>query len=351
MFAVIPVMAEILRNLTMNISANLYYHYKISEKSGFSIPDFFKVPTTPTKEKLVRICMPFFLNLLSPKLSYFATNFMKKLRNPSGKLEINYPLSFKECRLLSENLKTQNLKPWWDKKAVVCIGHDVDNKKGYDFVKTLVEIEISNNIQSTYYLITHGDYKIDTDMISFLTKNDFEIGLHGYTHDQGFAFRNLKTIKKEMVIALSALEKKVCVGYRAPALCVSDALFNTLKENKFLYDSSLQIASPFYYSVKFPYPCYIEKYQIWELPLMIQDDNYFRDTNTSEEKTFNSIRRLINETIALNGVFVINMHPHLMVEHKDFYINFIKVLKEFEQEMIFTTAKKVIEYITNHSKN
>ena len=322
---------------------NLQQHYRILKDEGISLPDLFTVPTIPLKEKLLRKFGVPIARKLPIKGQYLLTSAVKRFRNPTGKLKLNYPLDFPECQIIAEKVKEHNLKPWWGKRAVVCVSHDVDNSQGLRFVTKMADIDSSYDLPSTFNFLTHDDYEFDNDLIRSLIHDGFEVGLHGYTHDQGFAFRNPKNMKKLLQKAGQVLFAENFVGYRSPALSVSEQLFQALGESNFLYDSSLQIASPFYHSVRIPFPFYMDKYGIWELPLMVQDDNYFRDTNTPEDLILESITRFINEIIELNGVFVINFHPHLMIKRENFYKNLIKTIKA-HHDVAFATMEKVIEY-------
>jgi len=334
----------------MIVPVNLHKHYEIIEEEGIPISSLFQVPSTPVMEKFIRKYGAPIVSKMPTKTRYFLTNSIKKCRNPSGKLILNYPLDFPECQIIAEKLKDQNLRPWWNKKAVICVCHDVDNNEGAKFAPTIADMDYRYKLPTTFNFLTHDNYSLDSTLLRSLIKRGFEIGLHGYTHDQGFAFRHPKIMRKEIDQALEVLKEVDIVGYRSPALCSSELLFKILSERKFLYDSSLQIASSFYHSVKIPYPYYMGKYDFWELPLMVQDDNYLRDTNTPEKIILNSIRRFINEIIVLNGVFIINMHPHLMAKCQQFYENFIQTIKEFD-DVAFATMKEVIKYAQGNINN
>lgn len=332
------------------IPVNLREHYKIMQEEGIDLSNLFSVPSTSTKEKLIRKYAAPVVGLLPTRIRYVFTNVVKNFRNPSMKLRLNHPLDFPECKRIADKLKMKALSPWWSKKAVICVSHDVDNDEGARFVSTMANIDLKYGIPTTFNFLTHDNYRINKQFIQSLENDGFEVGLHGYTHDQGLAFRKLKTIRKKIEQSMRVMANISPVGFRSPALSISKDLLKVLSASHFLYDSTFQIASPFYHSVRFPYPYYLEKYRIWELPLMVQDDNYLRDSNTSELAILDSIRRLIRETILLNGVFVINMHPHLMAPRKTFYENFIRTIKEFDN-VAFDTTKSVIEYVQSDIDN
>jgi hypothetical protein len=330
------------------IPHNLRRHFEILQKYNVSLNDLFVISPTPLKEKILRKYASTIVNTLPTQYRYLFTNIIKRIRNPKGELRLNYPLYFQECQLIADEVSNLNLSPWWDKKAVICLSHDIDNIEGYKFVSKMAEIDAQYEVQSTFNFLTH-DYMIDKSLIHSLLQHDFEIGLHGYIHDQGIAFRKPDNIKDYIRKSLEVLGNGA-LGYRSPALSLSRNLLWLLGEMHFLYDSTMQIASPFYNSVKIPYPYYLKQFGIWEVPLMVQDDNYFRDTKTPEKDILTSIQRFIKETIAVNGVFVINMHPHVMVNHKSFYTMFLQYIQQFKEDVVYLSTKTVIEYVQNNTK-
>lgn len=332
----------------MIVPFNLKKHYEIIERGSIPISELFRIPSMPTTEKYARKYLAPIIGIMPTGGRMLLTDIIKSCRNPSKKLVLNYPLSFTECQIIAEKINGR-LKPWWGKQAVVCIAHDVDNIIGYRAIQEIAGIEYENGLRTSFNFLTHDNYRVDEDLIDSLLERNFEIGLHGYNHDQGFAFRGMKVIAERIDQAIEVLQVDG-IGYRSPALSLSENLFKVLGERDFIFDSSLQIASPFYHSVRIPYPYYMEDYGIWELPLMVQDDNYFRDSNSTEKVIFDSIRRFINEAVVLNGICVINMHPHLMANRIKFYKKFIHVLKEFDN-VAFASTKEVINYIQRDTDN
>ena len=324
---------------------NLREIFKIIEKENIPIDDLFKIKDMPRKEKFLRKYAAPIVGKLPLNLRYRLTTLAKKIRNPKGTLNLRYPLEFPECQKIVESLKDKDLRPWWGKKAVVCLCHDVDNIKGAGYMGQMVTINKKYDLSATINVLTKADYKLDNLPLQQWYEEGFEIGFHGATHDQGFAFRSPEKIREKLDEGFRRLSTFHPCGYRSPALSISKDLFFSLESAGFRYDSTLQVASPFYSSVRLPYPVYLSDYRIWELPLMIQDDNYFRDTKTSKKEIFTSLQRFVEEVKLLNGVCVINMHPHLMSDHPDFYEEFAQWLSTRE-DVAVRNARDVIEYMT-----
>ncbi|MFH0976368.1 MAG: hypothetical protein V1874_11360 [Spirochaetota bacterium] len=333
----------------MRIPANLGEHCRIITEEAIDIDRCFRDFSVAAGEKLLRYYMAPVLKYMPTGLRYAVTDIAKRLRNPSRKVNLNYPMDFIENRKIVRRLKN-DLRPWWGKKAVVSISHDVDNDRGYAFVSRMAEMDHKAGIMSAFNFLTHDNYVPDKSVLEHLKGMGMEIGLHGYTHDQGFAFRSRVNMAKQLAAALSALEGLGITGIRTPALSKSRAYFAAIREAGLKYDSSMQIGSGIYQGVRLPYPYYFEEFGIWEIPLMIQDDNYLRDSATNEKDMLSSIIRFIEETIALNGVMVLNMHPHLMCDRSSLYLKVLDALSDYKKEVSFTATGMIYEYAEQQRK-
>ena len=227
----------------MRIPQNLRKHFEIIEQNDLPIQRLFQIPETPFKEKLIRKYAAPMVSRLPERSRYQLTSFVKRIRNPLGELNLRYPLDFEECQVIARGLEDTNQTPWWGKKAVVCLCHDVDNLKGFEYVPTMADINHEYELPTTFNFLTHDNYSLQPALIQSLIDRGFEVGLHGYTHDQGFAFRHALVIERELGEALDILRDADVAGYRSPALSLSDRLFMNLSLKGIQYDSSLQIGS------------------------------------------------------------------------------------------------------------
>jgi hypothetical protein len=325
------------------VPKNLQQHFDILQQRKIALHEMFVVTPTPMMAKILRKHVAPFVNMFPLRFRFALTNMMKKFRNPRGELTLRYLSDAQEYQAIRHAICHLQASPWWQKKAVICVSHDVDNLEGYQFVGDMAELDAKYDIRSTFNFLTH-DYVLDSRLIESLAQQGFEIGLHGRIHDQGLAFRRKSTILRQLKHARNILGAEKIVGFRSPALSISHQLLGALGELNFLYDSTMQIASPFYHSVRFPYPFYLPSPGIWEVPLMVQDDNYLRDTHTPEPDILESIERFIHDVIAINGVLVINMHPHLMNTRKPFYERFLQHIRRFQSDVAYCSTRAVVEY-------
>lgn len=329
---------------TEHVPINLISHFEILQQEGVDVRRLFRVPATPFQEKFIRKYATPIASRMPAKARFFSTSVMKRLRNPSQRLKLRYPLDFDEDRRITGKIKALDQKPWWGKRAVICLCHDVDSAAGHNHLSVMATQDLKVGVAATYNFLTHADYVLDRQLMSDLSEAGCEIGLHGYDHDQGFAFRDQRTIECCLKESLEVLAEFDVRGYRSPALSVSENLFGALAGAGLQYDSSLQVASPFYPSVRLAYPVFLEEFGIWEMPLMVQDDNYLRDTRCSTDEILLSLTRFVEETIAINGVFVFNVHPHNMVERQGLYREMLLLLKSFDGAAIKTMGE-VVAYV------
>jgi hypothetical protein len=212
------------------------------------------------------------------------------------------------------------------------VSHDVDTLEGYRFLPTLIQLDHNYKIPAVVNVLTHGDYHLDKGLLSELTREGFEIGLHGYRHELGLARKSYNRIKTEIERSLSLLQSlEVEVkGFRAPGFSVSDAVLSALEALGFCYDSSMQLCNGLYHScgISFPYR-YPEK-KFWELPLAVQDDLFFRDARVEEKEVLHILEKILLQTIELGGTAFFNFHPCLMKDRIVFYKMFLEMLTSYK---------------------
>jgi hypothetical protein len=327
----------------MRVPSQLEQHFKILQEKGFDIEPLFNDFSISAKEKFLRSFVAPFLTYLPTSIRYVITDFAKKRRNPSRKPRLIYPLDCEENKAIAGSVKKK--KVWGGKQFVICLSHDVDNDIGYRWTEKMLSLDIKAGIPSTFNFLTHDNYRVSKDLISAVESSGCEAGLHGYTHDQGLSFRSRSTIIRKTSRALQSLGSLKITGTRTPALSRSREILSCFAETGLKYDSTFQTGSAIYHSVRVPYPYYYKDAGIWEIPLTIQDDNYLRDASVTTEDMLDSIRRFIRETAIVNGIVVLNIHPHLMAPREGLYEQILAMLNEFRRNALFITTGRLCEII------
>lgn len=300
---------------------------------------------TPSKgEQKGRLFIQPIMERVPPKTRYFISTILKKLKTLGHKeiREAEDTVLMKYLEKIKIDLMAAGIS-WKGKRAAVCLTHDVDFLEGYRFIPELARIEKEFGFSSSFNLLGNGGYKCDRETIQQLISEGFEIGLHGYYHDIALGYRDKLTIEWHIQRALEALPFPI-VGFRAPALAVSEELLAVLNTMGFHYDSSVRLASPFYPGVGICLPYRYPGLNLWEIPLAIQDDTLFRDFSLSEEEGLAIVKGIIKKISSQGGVSVINTHPCLVRKRLRFYRGLLEFLSR-QDDWWVTTLREVVELL------
>ncbi len=106
--------------------------------------------------------------------------------------------------------------PGWPqgKQFAVVLSHDVEGQRGLDRCRQLAEIEMEYGFRSSFNFIPDGDYKVPSELLSWLGQNGFEIGVHDYRHD-GKLFRSREIFRQHSDEINRQLKEWGAVGFRA----------------------------------------------------------------------------------------------------------------------------------------
>lgn len=74
---------------------------------------------------------------------------------------------------------------FWPKGAqgCVCMTHDVETKAGRDFCPTLMDIDDSFGIKSSFQLVPESRYAVTQELVESFRSRGFEVAIHGLSHD------------------------------------------------------------------------------------------------------------------------------------------------------------------------
>lgn len=234
---------------------------------------------------------------------------------------------------------------WNGHRAAICVSHDIDYQQGFEFAVEMARFDNQFGIPSLFNVLTHGDYSLTDEFITRLKRQNAEIGLHGTTHDIGFGYLKRGYIEDDLRRALSSLPVKIA-GFRAPALSFSFELISILNSMGFEYDSSFRAFDKKTGRVKVLFPFRYPSLGIWELPVTIQDTDFFRDMRLSDDESFKLLRHLIDNVISCGGVAVFNFHPCIMRKKVAFYLRFLEYLKSIEKRGVwFTTMGELVRFL------
>ena len=114
--------------------------------------------------------------------------------------------------------KPEGFTGWPDnKKFAFVLTHDVEHKKGYKRVLSIMEIEKQFGFVSSYNFVPERDYVVERELLNTLKNNGFEYGVHGLNHD-GKLFSSEEVFLKRASRINQYLKEWDAVGFRAPAM-------------------------------------------------------------------------------------------------------------------------------------
>jgi glycosyltransferase involved in cell wall biosynthesis len=254
---------------------------------------------------------------------------LKKIRFP------RWPYDF-SADILREICGREFKVKWADgKKYCAIFTHDVDTSKGMGHVKDFSDLEEKYGIASCFYFVS-SYYPLDDKLMKELLEKGFEIGSHGYNHDNKLAFLGKKGIEERIRKVKKVMDKYRAVGFRSPSLLRTDELFDVLRKN-FIYDSTVpdtDMLSPV--SIRngcctvFPFV----KRGILEIPITVPMDAQLLLMGYKPEKILRLMKEKIMKIKKIGGVAVINIHPE---EH--FSAN-KKMLEVYENLLQFVSSDK-----------
>ena len=214
--------------------------------------------------------------------------------------------------------RPDNFNGWpEDKKFALVLTHDVENVGGQKKCKKLAELEMSLGFRSAFYFVPKR-YKDDSELRDYLTKNGFEVGVHGLYHDG-----KLYSTRKKFLESAAQINKIISDwnvdGFRSPSMIKNLDWHFDLNIN---YDTSTFDTDPFEpqskgYNTLFPfkYMSSIDKNlnkSFIELPYTLPQD--FTLFVLLKEKNISIWKKKLDWIIKNNGMALIITHPD--------YINF-----------------------------
>jgi hypothetical protein len=103
-----------------------------------------------------------------------------------------------------------------EKQFALVLTHDVETCKGKEKCYQLMELEKKMGFRSSFYFVAE-DYDVPSDMRDSLTKNGFEVGIHGLRHQEKL-FSSKRVFKQRASVINKYLNIWGSVGFRAPSM-------------------------------------------------------------------------------------------------------------------------------------
>jgi hypothetical protein len=115
------------------------------------------------------------------------------------------------------NRSPEGWKGWpGGKKFAFVLSHDVDTQAGHDSVHRLAEIEMENQLRSSFNFVPER-YRLSESLIKDLKILGFQVNVHGLYHD-GKLFSSKKIFDKRAVRINHYIEKWGAEGFTSPSM-------------------------------------------------------------------------------------------------------------------------------------
>jgi len=257
-------------------------------------------------EKLLR-------NIYYPLKKFIPRKFQIGLRQMIARQKLKKNL---DTWPIDESAKNhpENWNGWPEnKKFALILTHDIDTAEGYSNIKKLLEFEKEKGFVSSFNFVPERDYRVSKEMINYVTKNGFEVGVHGLTHD-GKLYDSKKIFYERAEKIKEYLKEWKSVGFRSPAMHHN---LEWIADLDILYDSSTFDTDPFEPQpdgVKkiFPFKVKIGEKEYVELPYTLPQD--FTLFILMKEQNINIWKKKLDWIAKNGGMVLLNVHPD--------YINF-----------------------------
>ncbi len=133
--------------------------------------------------------------------------------------------------------------PGWpeDKQFALVLTHDVEGAKGLSRVAQLAALEARNGFRSSFNFVPEGEYVLSTELREDLTRQGFEVGVHGLQHD-GKLYASKEEFAAKAAQIRNFLRTWNACGFRSPLMQHKLAWLHQLGVE---YDASTFDTDPF----------------------------------------------------------------------------------------------------------
>lgn len=217
------------------------------------------------------------------------------------------------------------------KKIAVVLTHDVDTRGGFRNIDKFIRIEKKYGLRSCWFVVGQF-FTAHKNQLLDLMRDGFEIGCHGYTHDNKLISLSREKMKDNLLRSSDMLKALDIKGFRSPSLLRSRQLFRVL-EDFFVYDTSVPDTEIFLQIAPRSGCCSIFPYKIsgnlLELPITLSLDSTLMALGFKPNQIYEFWKEKIGWIKKLCGVAHITTHAEL------YYSANREMLKVYEQLINF----------------
>ncbi|HTC65508.1 MAG TPA: glycosyltransferase [Candidatus Acidoferrum sp.] len=201
--------------------------------------------------------------------------------------------------------------PGWPggKQFAFVLTHDVEGAKGLSRVAQLAALETRNGFRSSFNFVPEGEYVLSTELREDITRQGFEVGVHGLQHD-GKLYASKEEFAAKAAQIRNFLRKWNACGFRSPLMQHKLAWLHQLGVE---YDASTFDTDPFEPepdAVGTIFPFWVpgpNKSGFVELPYTLPQD--FTLFVVLREPNIDIWKKKLDWVAARGGMALLNTHP------------------------------------------
>lgn len=111
----------------------------------------------------------------------------------------------------------------------IILTHDIDTAAGFDHVPAMAEAEQRHGFRSLWNVVACAG-PLRHDLLQALHDRGFEIGLHGYNHDNKLIFLSERAMRARLDACRPLIERYRIRSFRSPSWLRSPVLYRVLKD-------------------------------------------------------------------------------------------------------------------------
>lgn len=230
---------------------------------------------------------------------------------------------------------------WPDRSpATAIMTHDVETEVGRDFCSTLMDINDSFGIKSSFQVIPEERYEVTEEYLASIRDRGFEVGVHDLNHD-GHLYKDQKNFFERAKKINSYGKQYRAGGFRAGVLYRKQIWFDALD---FSYDMSVPNVAN--YDPQRGGCCTVTPYflgKLLEIPVTTTQD--YTLFNILNSYSIDLWKQQISILMGKNGVISTIVHPDYILEtrEQDTYKALLAYLVQLrtEQNLWITTPAEL----------
>jgi hypothetical protein len=280
--------------------------------------------------------------LIRPLLPVSARKHLQRasLRNwnkiPFPHWPVDFTVELLHRALLKSIMQQQKIEQlpfiwFWPDELPACaiMTHDVEAPAGYDFCETLMDLNDSFGIKSSFQVVPEDRYQVQPSWLNHIRERGFEINVHDLNHD-GHLFDEKEEFLRRARKINNYAKDFGAAGFRAGVLYRNQEWFNHLE---FEYDMSVPNVG--HLDPQRGGCCTVMPYcvgNLVELPVTcIQDYSLF---NILQQYSTTLWQTQIEDILSVHGMASFIIHPDYVIDQKarDIYAELLAILARLRKE-------------------